>query len=55
MYTRKAKIRGKGAYSGLKEEGISSAKIAKPLGQHRASNDSLLTKTKGLPNYQIAN
>ncbi len=49
------KLEEKAHILALKEEGLSSAKIAEQLGWHRVSIDILLAKTKGLPNYQIPN
>ncbi len=43
----KLKLEEKARILAWKEEGISSAKIAKQLGWHRASIDCLLAKTKG--------
>ncbi len=51
----KLKLEEKAHILALKEEGLSSAKIAKRLGRHRASIDRLLVKTKSLPKYQIPN
>jgi hypothetical protein len=36
-----------------KEDGMSTAEIAKRLGRHRASTDRLWAKSKGLPKFVI--